>query len=95
MEPFRPLIADSVVITAINNGEVQPHEFIRAAGSCNMTESARKKFIGVFERRMTQEITHPLFGYRISYRRLLEVQSRLLIRFVTGEIPKYPNFLTR
>jgi len=95
MEPFRPLVSDSAVITAINNGEVRPDDFIHSAVGCNLTDSGRKRFIGVFERRMGQEITHPLFKYRISYRRLLEVQARLLIRFLAGEIPRYPNFVTR
>jgi CRISPR-associated protein Cas1 len=95
MESFRPLIADSTVISAINNGEVRPDDFITAAGSCNLTESGRKRFIAAFERRMNHEITHPIFKYRISYRRLLEVQSRLLVRYLTGEIPSYPTFLTR
>jgi CRISPR-associated protein Cas1 len=39
--------------------------------------------------------THPIFGYRISYRRILEVQSRLLARAVTGELDSYPNYCTR
>jgi len=95
MEPFRPLVADSVVLTAINNGEVQGDDFIRAAGACALTDSARKRFIAAFERRMAQEITHPLFGYSLSYRRLFEVQARLLIRHLSGEIPEYPNFVTR
>jgi CRISPR-associated protein Cas1 len=95
MEPFRPLIADSVVLTALNNGEVRSTDFVRAAGSCNLTESGRKRFIGAFERRMGQEVTHPVFRYRLSYRRLLEVQARLLIRFLCAEIPEYPNFITR
>jgi CRISPR-associated protein Cas1 len=95
MEPFRPLIAESVVLTAINNGELKPADFIRAAGSCNLTDSGRKRFIAVYERRLQQEVTHPLFGYRVSYRRLLEVQARLLGRFLTGEIREYPNFFTR
>ena len=95
MEPFRPLIADSTVIMAINNGEVRPSDFITAAGSVNLTPDGRKRFIGTFERRMSQEITHPLFGYRISYRRLLELQARLLARFLHGEIIEYPNFTTR
>jgi CRISPR-associated protein Cas1 len=95
MEPFRPLIADSVVITAINTGEIQPGDFIRAAGSCAMKEGARKALIGAFERRLEQEITHPIFGYKLSYRRLFEVQARLLIRYLSGEIPEYPNFVTR
>jgi len=95
MEPFRPLIADSTVITAVNNGEVRPSDFISAAGSCNLTDSGRKRFIGVFERRLGQEVTHPIFQYRISYRRILEVQARLLIRHLLGEIPDFPNFVTR
>jgi CRISPR-associated protein Cas1 len=95
MEPFRSLVADSAVLTAINNGEIHSNDFIRAAGSCAMTDSGRKRFIAAFERRMGQEITHPLFGYQLSYRRLFEVQSRLLIRYLSGEIPEYPNFLTR
>lgn len=95
MEPFRPLIADSTVIMAINNGEVQPDDFVLAAGSCALTESGRKKFVAAFERRMSQEVTHPIFRYTVSYRRLLEVQARLLIRYLAGEIAAYPNFVTR
>lgn len=95
MEPFRPLIADSVVIQAINNGEVRPSDFISVAGSVALTTDGRKRFIATFERRMSHEITHPLFGYRISYRRLLEVQARLLARYLLGELPDYPNFTTR
>ena len=46
-------------------------------------------------RRMAQEVTHPVFEYRISYRRMLEVQARLLARVVVGELPSYPSFQTR
>lgn len=95
MEPFRPLVADSTVLMAINNGEIGAGDFVRSAGGCNLTDSARKRFIAGFERRMEQEVTHPIFKYTISYRRLLEVQARLLIRYLSGEIPTYPNFVTR
>ena len=95
MEPFRSLIADSAVIQAINNGEVHPTDFISAAGSVALTPDGRKRFIGTFERRISQEVTHPLFGYRLSYRRLFEVQARLLGRFLLGEFPDYLNFTTR
>lgn len=95
MEPFRPLVADSTVIQAINNGEVRPSDFISAAGSVALTNDGRKRFIAAFERRMGHEITHPLFGYKVSYRRLLELQARLLSRYLLGELPEYPNFTTR
>ncbi len=95
MEPFRPLIADSTVIQAVNNGEVHPSDFVQAGGSVNLTPDGRKRFIGTFERRMALEVTHPVFGYRVSYRRLLELQARLLARHLLGELDQYPNFTPR
>lgn len=95
MEPFRPLIADSTVLGAINNGIIAPKDFIRRAGAVALSNDARKKFILVYERRMDTLITHPVFDYRISYRRVLEVQTRLLARRLTGEIDAFPDFLTR
>ncbi|MDA8142117.1 MAG: CRISPR-associated endonuclease Cas1 [Desulfobacteraceae bacterium] len=95
MEPFRPLVADSAVLMAINNGEIKADDFIRGAAGCALKPAGRKRFIAAFERRMAQEVTHPIFKYRIDYRRLFEVQARLLVRYLAGEIPRYPNFLTR
>ena len=94
-EEFRPLIGDSTVLTLINNEEVGPKSFISRAGSVAMTDSGRKATIAAFERRLETEITHPIFGYKITYRRVLEVQSRLLGRALLGEIPEYPGFCTR
>lgn len=33
-------------------------------------------------------VTHPLFEYRLSYRRMLEVQARLLAQYIEGSIPE-------
>ena len=95
MEPFRSLIVESAVITAVNNAEVRPTDFVRRATGVNLSSGGRKRFIATFERRLGQEVTHPVFGYRVDYRRLLEVQARLLGRFLLGETPDYPNFITR
>jgi CRISPR-associated protein Cas1 len=94
-EEFRPLIADSVVLTLINNGEVSPGSFLRRAGAVALTDAGRRAVIAAFERRMDTLVTHPIFGYRISYRRVLEVQARLLARTLLGEIAEYPSFCTR
>jgi CRISPR-associated endonuclease Cas1 len=90
MEPFRPILADSTVITAVNNGEIKPSDFAWAARARALSPAGRKKMIAGFERRLATEITHPVFGYRLSYRRLLEVQARLLGRHLMGEIPALP-----
>lgn len=95
MEEFRPLIADSVVISLINTGEIRPSDFLRRGGAVALTENGRKRVLDAFERRVDQIITHPIFGYTISYRRVFEVQTRLLARFLNGEIPSYIPFVTR
>ena len=95
MEPFRPLIAESAVITAINNRMIYPEHFIAAGRGVTMTTSGRKALFRAYEQRMDQLVTHPLFDYRVSYRRLLEIQTRLLARVVTGELNSYPVFVTR
>jgi CRISP-associated protein Cas1 len=95
MEEFRPLIADSVVLWAANNRVLTGEDFITRGKAATLTPEARKKFINAYERRLDSSVTHPIFGYRLSYRRVLEVQARLLGRYLTGEIEEYPSFRTR
>lgn len=95
MEEFRPLVADSVAIGLINNGELRPSDFIARAGAVALTDSGRRRVIDAYERRLETLVTHPRFGYAVSYRRIFEVQARLLARFLLGEIEAYPAFCTR
>ena len=95
MEPFRPIIADSVVLSVVNTGEIGPGDFIVATTGTALTTTGRRRFVEAFERRLSQETTHPLFGYRVSMRRLLLVQARLLSRYLLGELPAFPHHLPR
>ena len=95
MEEFRPLVADSTVLAVLNTAAVQAVDFVRAAGGVALADNGRRAFLEAFERRMQQEVTHPVFQYRISYRRVLEVQARLLARVIVGELAAYPSFQTR
>lgn len=95
MEPLRPIVADSAVLTALNQGEVTPDSFVTIGPGCNLTPAGCRALIGAFERRMAQEATHPAFGYRLSMRRSLHVQARLLARWLRGEIPHYPHYVPR
>lgn len=95
MEPFRPIVADSVVLSAINTGEVGAGDFVVGATGTALTQAGRRRFVEAFERRLSQETTHPVFGYQLSLRRMLVVQARLLSRFLLGELPAYPHYLPR
>lgn len=95
MEEFRPLIADSVVLSCINNRVITERDFVRAGQAVNLSAAGRKRFFQTYEQRMSSLITHPLFDYKVSYRRALELQARLLAKALTGEIPAYVPLLTR
>ncbi|NWG71538.1 MAG: CRISPR-associated endonuclease Cas1 [Parvularculaceae bacterium] len=95
MEPYRPIIADSTVINVINNSEVKPTDFLRNGPACSIKPAGRKTFIAAYERRLDMETTHPVFGYRVSMRRLIHVQMRLLARHLDGEIDYYPHYIPR
>lgn len=95
MEEVRPLIGDSTVLTAVNNGEVSERDFIRRAGGVSLTPTGRRKVIATYERRMRTELRHPLFGYRTTYRRALEIQARLLAAVLVGSTPAYRPLTTR
>jgi len=95
MEELRPIVADSVVLTAVNNGEVSPTSFVRRADGCALTSHGRKAFLATYERRLDQVVQHPLFGYKATWRRVMEVQARLLGRHLQGELPRYTPIETR
>jgi CRISPR-associated protein Cas1 len=95
MEEFRPIVADSVVITAINNNEVGPSDFLVRPTGVALTDRGRRAFIQTLERRLDELATHPVFDVRLSYRRILEVQARLLAKVLLGEIDEYPEYRVR
>ncbi len=95
MEEFRPLISDSVTLRLFNEKRVTNDDFFYAGMGCSVKKAAKKKLISAFEQRMGEEIAHPIFGYKVSYRRCLELQARLLARCLTREIERYPGFETR
>ena len=88
MEPLRPTIADSAVITAINTGMVTGRHFERAASACMLKSPGRKAMLRAYESRLDQLVTHPTFDYLCSWQRIIRVQARLLARWLRGEIPR-------
>ncbi len=95
MEPFRPLIADSVAVSAFNRGELTEGHFLETAAGCALTDAGRKGFFSAYGRRMDTEVTHPVFEYRLSYRRMLMLHARLVAAWLLGEVPTLAFLTTR
>lgn len=95
MEPFRPLIADSVAVSAFNRGELAEGHFLHTAAGCALTDSGRRGFFSAYGRRMDTEVTHPVFEYRLNYRRMLMLHARLVAAWLLGEVPTLAFLTTR
>jgi CRISPR-associated protein Cas1 len=95
METFRPLVADSVAVSAFNRGELVEGHFLQTAAGSALTDSGRKGFFSAWGRRMETEITHPIFGYRLSYRRMIMLHARLIAAWLCDEIPTLAFLTTR
>ena len=95
MEEMRTPVVDSVVLTVVNKQILRPEHFESQFGACQLTTQGRKLFLQQFEARLNTEIQHPEFGYKASYRRCLELQARLLAKYLLGEVPVYRPFQVR
>lgn len=93
MEEFRPLVADNLVLAVINNREIQRQDFTESLGAYRLSEAGRKTFLQAFERKMNDEFKHPVFDYRCTYRRAIELQARLLARHLQEGIAYQPLVL--
>jgi CRISPR-associated protein Cas1 len=91
VEEFRPLV-DSVILWACHGGQITPNDFTpgRAAQRpLEMSDRARKRFLAAYERRLTDELTHPILNQKLSLRRCLLAQARQLAGAVQSGQPDY------
>ncbi len=95
MEPFRSLVVDSTVLQVINNGEVNPAQFERRDGGVLLDPVGKAAFIKAYERRLEQEITHPKYQHRVTFRTALELHVRLWGRHLQNPEEPCPSFQTR
>jgi CRISP-associated protein Cas1 len=95
VEEFRPVIVDSIVLNILNHRILTATDFVVELGAYRLKPEKRTVFFTKLEERLNEEVSHPIFGYKTTYRRCLELQVRLLAKFITGEISQYPPFLAR
>ncbi len=95
VEGFRSIIVDSAVLTLINTGQIGPGDFSDELGAARLSDGARRVFLEKLEARLSEQVQHPLFGYKVSYRRCIELQVRLLAKHAQGELASYAPFTVR
>jgi CRISPR-associated protein Cas1 len=92
MEEFRPLVCDPLVLNLLNLGIIQGRDFQKtnnAEKPVMLSESAVKRVIEKYEERVTSPVKYPLTGETASWRRAMELQTRLMARVIQGEASRY------
>jgi CRISPR-associated protein Cas1 len=96
MEEFRPALADRLAITLINRRQICADDFLVCeGGAVEFTKDGRKKVIAAYQTRKQDTLMHPLLQQEFRYGQLMLVQSRILARFLRGDIPEYYPFIVR
>lgn len=95
MEPYRAAWVDAAVLRLIATGGIARDDFHVSTAGVTLTDAGRRRFIRAYERRADELTTHPVFGYRLSYRRMLELDARLFGKWLLAEVPELQPFCTR
>ncbi len=96
IEEFRAVIVDSVVVTAINKGELTLNDFTQEMGNVvQLTPEGRKTFLRLYEGRKKSEFTHPVLNQKMTYQHCFEQQARFLAKTLMGELDEYPPMLIK
>lgn len=96
MEEFRAIMADRLVLTLINRGQIGAGDFVEREGGAVLLEGdARRAVVVAYQERKQEEITHPLLETKMPIGLLPQIQARLLARHIRGETETYLPYLSR
>lgn len=94
VEELRAYLGDRLVLSLINRRQISKTDFISQGDQgILLKDEARKTFIGAWQSRKKEEITHPYLGEKIPIGLLPYAQAMLLARYMRGDIDDYPVFL--
>jgi CRISPR-associated protein Cas1 len=96
MEIFRVPLVDLPIMGSVNRGmwDVEADFTVRGE-QVWLSDSGRRKFVQLYERRKEETWKHPVTGYSLTYRRLLELEVRLLEKEWCGEGGLFAQLILR
>jgi CRISP-associated protein Cas1 len=96
LEIFRVPLVDMPVLASINRGQWQVKEDFEVRGQqVWLTDSGRRRFVEIYERRKQEVWKHPVTQYSLTYRRLIELEVRLLEKEWSGEGGLFAQLVVR
>jgi CRISPR-associated protein Cas1 len=96
LEEFRPIIADRLVLSLINRGQVKPKGFDQSgSGAVKMDDQTRKDVLVAYQKRKQQELEHPFLKEKMALGMFCYAQALLLARYIRGDLEGYPPLIWR
>lgn len=96
MEELRSPLADRLVLTLINQKQIQPDDFTeRPGGAIYLSDTGRKTLLTAYQKRKQEEITHTMIDSKIPFGLVSHIQARLLARYLREDVPSYQPFILR
>ncbi len=96
IEIFRVPLVDLPIVGSINRGQWDVNEDFEVRGQqVWLSDAGRRKFVTLYERRKEETWKHPMTGYSLTYRRLLELEVRLLEKEWSGESGLFAQLVLR
>lgn len=92
MEAFRPVVADSVVLSLVNRQRIAPTHFEKRNGGVYLTEAGRKRVYEAYGTRRSDAVTPPGRNEALPYYRVFELQARRLARTLDETRTDYTAF---
>lgn len=90
-EIFKPLLADRIIFTCLNQGRIKQADFEKDLNFCHLSKNGRKAFVKAFEEKLQTTIMHRKLNRKVSYRRLIRLECYKLIKHIT-EAEAYDPF---
>jgi CRISPR-associated protein Cas1 len=93
MEHLRPLVADRLVLTLLNNQQLRLDDFVHTdSGAVELKDNARKLVLKAHQERKGQMIQHPILDQEIAWGVVPQIEARLLARTLRGDLTDFPPF---
>lgn len=96
MEEFRAIVADRLVLTLINRGQVCAKDFVeREGGAVVLEDDARRVVVVAYQERKQELLRHPLLQTSVPLGLIPMLQARLIARAIRNEVEGYFPFLAK
>ncbi len=89
-EIFKPLIADRLIFSVVNQKMVRMEHFDSTLEFCYLKDKGRRIVLKQFEEKMQTTIKHRGLNRHVSYRRLIRLECYKLVRHLVGDTPYKP-----